>query len=189
MDWVWILRLPKESRHHSSDIHFGHDVHAGPELEVVVLSRVDRDLHRNPLDDLDVIAGGIFGRKQTEKRTGRSGNTVHAALVGSIVGIDKELDALPRPHRHELSLFEVCGDPDFLQRNDSEQLLARCDVHSNHHTLGHLSVHGSNYFRVTKVQFGLLERSALLLHNGQGRQGPRLSSSYLTWRRLRSAVA
>src|SRR5262245_33402249 len=94
MDCVGVAQRPKESRHRSSDKYLGNNVHARPQLEVAVLPRINHDLHRNSLHNLDVIAGGIFRRKQTEKRAGRSGNAVDMAGVVSAVGIDIEFDPL-----------------------------------------------------------------------------------------------
>ena len=64
----------------SSEVHVGHDIHTRSKLMVPILSRFKNNLHRNPLDNFHVVAGGIFGRKQTEERTGCSRDAVHVAF-------------------------------------------------------------------------------------------------------------
>src|SRR5881296_3697732 len=71
----------------SPQIHLRHDVHARSELKIIVLSRLEDDFYRDPLDDFDVIPGRIFRRKQAEKRTGRSGDAVDVASVAPSIGI------------------------------------------------------------------------------------------------------
>ena len=45
--------------------------HAGTQDVLVVLPRVEKDLHGHALDDLDVVAGGVVRRQQAEARAGR----------------------------------------------------------------------------------------------------------------------
>src|SRR5512139_1711046 len=63
------------------DHHRGHDRHAGPQQVLGVLSFLEHDLHRDPLHDLHVVAGGVFGRQQAEPRPGRGRDAVHVPLV------------------------------------------------------------------------------------------------------------
>ena len=103
-----------------------YDVHTWPQLMVpVVLLRLEDDLYWNPLHDLDVVPCGIFRRKQAEQRPGGSGNAVHMTLESSAAGIHVNLCLLPHSHVLKLGLFEVGGDPHFLERDDCEQLLTR----------------------------------------------------------------
>jgi hypothetical protein len=51
---------------YSLEIYVWHDVHAGSKLKIPVFSLFENDLYGDPLDDLDVVAGGIFRRKQTK---------------------------------------------------------------------------------------------------------------------------
>jgi hypothetical protein len=44
-----------------------------------VLARIENDLHRNPLHDFHVVAGGILRRKQTEERAGCPGDAIYVA--------------------------------------------------------------------------------------------------------------
>src|SRR5207247_6655084 len=108
----------------SPQIHLGDDVHARPELKITVLSRVKDDFYRNPLHDFDVVARGIFRRKQAEKRTGRSGDAVDVAFVAPSIGIGIKNHRLARSDVPKLRLFEISGDPDVLERNHCQQLLA-----------------------------------------------------------------
>src|SRR5215471_577414 len=66
---------------HSSQVHFRHDIHARPKLTVSVFSGLEHDLYRNSLHDFHVISRGIFGRKQTEKRSGGASDTVDAPSI------------------------------------------------------------------------------------------------------------
>src|SRR6267143_2466950 len=119
---------PPEFPFCSSEIHFGHHVDTGPKLQIGVLSRLDDDLHGNSLDYLHVIASGILRWKQAEKRACRSSDAVHMAFVHPPVGIDVKVHGQSRTYVTQLRLFEVRGHPDFLKRNNCEQLLAGHDV-------------------------------------------------------------
>src|SRR5262245_54071600 len=91
-DCAWAVgRRPLDFRRRSSDIDFGYNVHAGPELQIVILSRIDDDFYGDPLNDLDVIAGSIFRWKQAEKRPCCAGDAVDVTLVCPPVGIDVKL--------------------------------------------------------------------------------------------------
>src|SRR6266850_4899800 len=64
-------------------LHADDDVrgHAGPErVRVAELLGVQPDLHRDPLDDLDPVAGGVLGRQEREARAGARREGVHGAV-------------------------------------------------------------------------------------------------------------
>ena len=69
----------------------------------------------------------------------------------------------------ELRLFEIGGDPDFIERDDGQQLLAGLDIHADDDGLVHLAADRRDDFGVLQVQLGLLQSGALLLHVGHGR--------------------
>src|SRR5262245_27781926 len=92
---------------YSSQKDFGGDVHARPELPIVILSGLDDDFGGDPLHDLDVIAGGVLRRKQTEQGTCCSSDAVDVSLVGSAGGVDVDLHMLPRVDTPKLRFLEV----------------------------------------------------------------------------------
>src|SRR5262245_46683127 len=163
----------------SPQIHLRHDVDARSELKITVLSWLKDDFYRDSLNDFDVIARGIFGRKQAEKRTGRSGDAVDVASVATPIGIGIKNHTLTGPDVSKLRLVEISSDPHVLERSHCQQLLAALNVHSNDQCFPHLAGHGGNDFCVSKIQFRLLESRALVLHRGFGRNGPRTSYSHL----------
>ena len=76
------------------------------------------------MDDFYVVAGGILGRKQTEERAGRAGDAVHMAFQSLAGRIHMDFGSLADSHVSELRLFEIGGDPHFIERHDGEELLA-----------------------------------------------------------------
>jgi hypothetical protein len=126
------------------------------------------------LHDFHVIAGGIFRRKQAEERPGCAGDAVHVALEGFAAGINMNFGLLSHTHVAKLRLFKVRGDPDLIERHDSEQLLAGLHVHADDDRFIHLAADRGDNFRVLQVQLGLLQRGALLFHVGNRGAGSRL---------------
>src|ERR1700733_2804102 len=89
---------------------------------------VDDDFHRYALNDLDEVAGSVFGREGRELRTGPELDAVDMALQPQLrVGIDPDIDVLAGPHLDELALLEVRGNPD-IGCDDRKNLLAGGDV-------------------------------------------------------------
>src|SRR5262249_47533758 len=157
----------------SPQIHLRDDVHARSELKITVLSRLKDDFYRDPLDDFDVIARSIFRRKQTEKRTGRSGDAVDVAFVAPSIGIRVKNHRLTGPDVPKLRLFEISGDPHVLKRNQSQQLLARLNIHSHDHGFPDQPGDRSDDLCIVKVQLRLLESRTLLFDHGFGTYFPR----------------
>src|SRR6516162_2653099 len=79
---------------HSSQVHFRHDIHARPKLTVSVFSGLEHDLYRNSLHDFHVISRGIFGWKQTEKRSGGTSDTVDVPSKGAATRIRRSCVSL-----------------------------------------------------------------------------------------------
>ena len=76
---------------------------------------VQDDLDRHALDDLDVVAGRVFGRQQREGRAGAGLDAIEMAVeVAFRVGVDLQVDRLPRPHAVELRLLVVRHHPDLV---------------------------------------------------------------------------
>src|SRR5437867_486005 len=153
--------MPRSLRHwrsatdygrRSPQIHLRDDVDARSELKVTVLSRLKDDFYGDPLHDFDVVARGIFRRKQAEKRTGRSADAVDVARVAASIGIGIEHHRLTRPDVPKLRLLEISGDPHVLERNHGQQLLAGLYIHTHHDSFPHLPSHGGDDLCVAKVQ-------------------------------------
>ena len=118
---------------------------------IAIFSLLKNYFDRNSLHDFHVIAGGIFGWKQTERRAGCARDAVHVTVQASPSGINMDFGFLPNSHAPELRLFEIGGDPDFIQGNDGEELLPGLDIHSDHHRLIHFAGDRGNNFRVLQV--------------------------------------
>ena len=131
---------------------------------IAVFSRIEHDLHRNPLHDLHVIAGGILGRQQAETGAAGAGNAIDLALVAFSVGIDFDRDPLADFHIAKLGFLEVGGDPDIVERNDLHQFLAGGDVLADFDgAVADYACDRSNDFGVLQIQLRLIEVSFLLL--------------------------
>ena len=85
---------------------------------IVVLARIEDDLHRNALHDFHIVASRILRRQQAEARAAGAGDAIHFAVVFSAVGVDFNRDALADLHFAELRLFEIRGDPDVVEIDD-----------------------------------------------------------------------
>src|SRR5882724_3018854 len=125
-DCTWDARPPARGapRRNSSHEYIRHYVHARPKLVVSVLSWLENNLYRNPLDDLDVVARSIFRWQQAEQRSRRASNAIHMTSESPAVRIHVNLCFLPSLHVPELRLFEVRSNPDLVERNHGQQLLA-----------------------------------------------------------------
>src|SRR5256885_12458985 len=104
--WKMTSSSPNFDRRH------GRHPRRRPVLRVDLILFED-NLHRTPLDHLNVTAGRVLGWKQTEARARSSLNAVDMptkSLVG--VGIDFDLDGLAGLHFADLAFFEIRGHPD-----------------------------------------------------------------------------
>jgi hypothetical protein len=148
-------------------------IHARSKLTITIFSRLKNDLYRNSLNNFYVIAGGIFGRKQTESRARRSRDAVHVAFEFSATRIHMDFCPLPNLHVPKLRLFKIRGYPDFIERHNGEELLPGLNVHADYDCLIYFAAHRSHNLCVLKVELCLLEQRSLLLYIG----GRRTSAS------------
>lgn len=87
----------------------------------LILTRINMNPYWKALHDLDVVATGVFGRKETEERTRCAGHVLDGAAKVSTQTIDVERDRFAGAHAAELCLFKVRSDPDVVDRNNCEQ--------------------------------------------------------------------
>ena len=94
----------------------------------VVIDQVDAD--GEALDDLDEVAGGVFGGEECEGGAGAVGEAGDAALEGVVaaVHVDVEVDGLADAECGELGFLEVGVDPDFGEGADGHDGLAGDDI-------------------------------------------------------------
>jgi len=85
---------------------------------ILVRSGIKHDFDRNALNYLDIIAGCIFRREQTEARATRTGYAIDSSFVLAVVRIHFDRDALLRFHIAQLRFLEVGSDPDVVEIDD-----------------------------------------------------------------------
>ena len=133
------------------EVNIGHDVHAGPKLTIAIFSRIENDFYRNPLNNFHVIASGVFRWKQTEEWARCSRNAVHVSFQSPASGIDVNFRFLTHTHVLKLRLFEIGGDPHFVERHDREQLLAGLHIQPDDNCLVHFTRDRRDNFGVSEV--------------------------------------
>src|ERR1700678_2805047 len=112
------------------DANFGLDRKAGAQEVIAVLAGqvVEVDTYRDALDHFDVVAGGILGREERENRARRATDLGNFAVVRLARGVYLDFDGLASGNVFELGLLEVGSDPEIVQRDKCEQVLAGRDV-------------------------------------------------------------
>jgi hypothetical protein len=101
------------------------------------------DSHRQPLDDLDVVARGILRRQQRECRSRPHSKAGDPAIehLPVAVHVDIQLDRLADAQVAQLRLLEIGVDPDLGERADRHQalpdlnIIARIDVSARDHAV------------------------------------------------------
>ena len=98
--------------------------HAGGEIGEDIQRLVEEDFEGDALDDLDVVAGGVFGREEAEAGAAAELEAIDVGLeVAAWEGIDANADGLAGVHVGELGFLEIGGDPDVVL-DDGEEGLA-----------------------------------------------------------------
>src|SRR5271170_5019425 len=115
----------------STDSHIGFNRHAWTKLVLWILTRVDVNPNWKTLDDLHVVATGIFGREEPEQWPRSACQVFDGAVIIAPETINMNGDGFSGLHTAELCLFEVCGDPDVINRNDCKQCLTRLNAIPN----------------------------------------------------------
>src|SRR6266478_1594794 len=167
----WVNTTPPVTN--SADIHGWLNGHAGPQQMLSILIFIEANSHGEPLHYFHVIPGRIFRRKQAEERTSGTRQTLHFSFVVTAKGIHAKRHWLARSHTFELRLFEVCGDPDILDRNDQKQALPRLHAVAEFHGLtSNDAADWSVDLRIAEVELGGAQIGAGLLHVSSGRVRP-----------------
>src|SRR5277367_2568379 len=80
------------------------DGHAGPQQMILILTWIEADSDGKALDDLDVVAGGVFRRQQAEFLAAGARQRLDIAAIFAAEGVDVNRDLLPLMHPAQLSL-------------------------------------------------------------------------------------
>src|SRR6266446_5595199 len=89
-----------------------------------VLIAIEANPHREPLNDFDKVAAGIFRRQKTKQRSGGAREVLDRTSVVATERINMNVHRLTRAHVFELSFLEVCRHPDIVNGNDGKQTLS-----------------------------------------------------------------
>src|SRR6266699_5923912 len=102
----WIMDL-------SFHLDLRHNGHAGRQHVLWIdLIGFKNNLHRDALDNLDIVAGRILRREQAESRAGAGLNAVHVPVKSFVrISVHGDLSRLAWTHFSYLALFKICGDP------------------------------------------------------------------------------
>ena len=152
---------------------------------ITVFALIENNFYRDPLYDFHIVAGSILRRKQTEERAGCARNAVYMTLQGFAGRINMDFRPLSNSHAPQLGLFEIGGDPHFIERHHGEELLSGLNVEPDDNCFIHRARYRRNDFGVLKVQLGLLEQRSLLLDIGNRRTDARFCGRHL----LRSSLS
>src|SRR5271165_1494958 len=152
---------------------------------IVVRARIEHDLDRDALHDLDVVSGGVFWREEAEAGAAGGGNAVDLPVIGPAVGVDFNRGLLSNFHFAKLRLFEVGRDPNVVQVDDLHEFLAGSNILPDlHRAIAHDAGDRGYDFGVLQVQLGLIKIRLLALGFGQGRRCPGLYHLNLVGRGL-----
>src|SRR5579864_4248961 len=140
---------------------------AGAQLVLLVRPRIEHDLDRNALHNLDIVSGGVLWRQEAEARAAGSGNAVDFSVVLSAIRIDFNGDLLSRPHVAELRLLKVPRNPNVVKIDDLHQFLTRSDVLADFDgAVADETIHGRDDLGVLQVQFSLIQIGLFALRFG-----------------------
>jgi len=84
----------------------------------VRIELLEMESHRQALDDLDPVAGGVFSRQQRKGEPRAWTETIYARVkhdIGTCIDLDRRRS--PRPHTSQLGLLEIRLDPDPVGRH------------------------------------------------------------------------
>src|SRR5579859_3316903 len=102
---------------------------------IVIFARLQDNPHRNALYDFYVITAGILRWQQAEARASGAAERIDVAAIVAPGSVRPKGHALSGLHLLQLRLFEIGRDPDVVDRNDGQQLLARLNALAGFHGL------------------------------------------------------
>src|SRR5437667_4637143 len=114
-----------------------------------VLIAIEANPHREPLNDFDKVAAGIFRRQKTKQRSGGARKVLDGTSVVATERINMNVHRLTRAHVFELSFLEVRRHPDIVNGNDGKQTL------SSLNPLAEFDGFASNDTTDRRVDFGI----------------------------------
>ena len=106
-----------------------------PGLPVDLYVDSNRRMYKGHVDSIAGAAAPLFSLFPPESASGNYVKIVQHPRVR----VDVRSTGLAQAYIRQLRLFEIRCDPDFVERNNSEQLLTGHDIHSNDDTLAHLT--------------------------------------------------
>src|SRR6266436_842020 len=119
-----------------------------------VLIAIEANPHREPLNDFDKVAAGVFRRQEAEQRSRGARKILDRPSVVATERINMNVHRLTRAHVLELGFLEVCRHPDIVNGNDGKQTLSCLNplaefdgFASNDTTDGRIDL------RIAKIQF------------------------------------
>src|SRR6202023_196050 len=99
-----------------------------PEWQAHIGNRVEADFHRDTLNHLHIVSGGIFWRQKAERSAATHLDTVDMTLkFFAPERIHFDFHRLASSHQPKLIFLKVRRNPD-VRRNQSEQVLTHLDV-------------------------------------------------------------
>src|SRR5258708_12094592 len=89
-----------------------------------VLIAIEANPHREPLNDFDKVAAGVFRRQEAEQRSGGAREVLDRSSVVATERINMNVHRLARAHVFEMGFLEVRRHPDIVNGNDGKQTLS-----------------------------------------------------------------
>src|ERR1700687_5627558 len=152
--------VPAHSSRRFIDANSGHRRHTRQEPLKQRLALVERNPHRDALDHLGKVAGGVVGRKQGKLRSACRRNALDLAAQRLVrKSIDGDLNRLTRLHPRELCLLVIGDHVDVWQRHDVDSAGSDNDVISLLPLpLAYDAIKRRNDFGIAEPQFGRSKR-------------------------------
>ena len=120
---------------------------------VGILSEVEQDSNRQPLDDFHVVAGCVLRRQQAEAIAARAGHMLDVATIIPAERIDVNRHRLAAVHAGELRLLEIGRYPDVIRLGYEHQRLSGLDTRAElHRALADNAIGRRVNLRVAEIQ-------------------------------------
>src|SRR3954452_7761694 len=121
---------------------------------------------------LDVVAGGVLRREETEARTSGAPDRVDMAIEVGAVGINCALGFLTRMHLLELRFLEVRCDPEVVEVDDRDEGLSGLyDLAGLNSAFAHDAGEGRTNSGVLQIELCLFKRRLRSLRGVLSRAG------------------